>query len=206
MRISCKCIDTVVKLGGGLLAHAAHFDAALAAIAAAARARRLLVVPGGGPFAEAVRHVDRDLHLSDDAAHWMAVLAMDQYAHLVASRLAGGVIVEELRQIDAAVSRSTAGSASSARSAVNVKIPVLAPYRWLRETDPLPHSWAVTSDSIAAWVAGQVGAHNLVLVKPPNARGRELVDSHFRQALPAHITSTIVAADEMEALNRALGG
>ena len=87
-----------------------------------------------------------------------------------------------------------------------VNVPVLAPYRWLREADPLPHSWTVTSDSIAAWVAGQVGARRLVLVKPPHARGNELVDSYFQRALPAHVTSTIVSADQMEALNRALRG
>jgi dihydroneopterin aldolase len=37
--------------------------------------------------------------------------------------------------------------------------------------DDLPESWAVTSDSIAAWVAGQVGAGRLVLVKHPSRRG-----------------------------------
>src|SRR5688572_22505871 len=156
-------IETVVKLGGGLLAHAAHFDAALATIGAAARARRLLIVPGGGPFAEAVREIDRRLRLSDDSAHWMAILAMNQYAHLVAARLIGGVLLEDPREI-AAVSRSAArnadaadepGSTSSTRSALGVKVPVLAPYRWLRQADPLPHSWTVTSDSIAAWVAGE---------------------------------------------------
>lgn len=186
-------VDTVVKLGGALLGRPEHFEATLAAIGAAAGKRRLLVVPGGGPFADAVREVDRHLHLSDDAAHWMAVLAMDQYAHLVAARLAGGAIVAELGEIAAALDAG--------------KIPVLAPYRWLREADPLPHSWTVTSDSIAAWVAGQVGARHLVLIKPPHARGNqgnELVDSYFQRALPAHVTSTIVAADQMEALSRAL--
>jgi aspartokinase-like uncharacterized kinase len=187
----------VVKLGGGLLAHEAHFEAALAAIGAAARTRRLLIVPGGGPFADAVREADRRLHLSDDAAHWMAVLAMDQSAHVVASRLAGGVLVADRSEIAAALSRSTG------------EIPVLAPYRWLRDADPLPHSWTVTSDSIAAWIAGQVGARQLVLVKPPGATGttdREVVDAYFTRALPAHVTPVIVSADQIDALNRALRG
>ena len=99
-------VETVVKLGGGVLAHAAHFDAALAAIGAAARDCRLLVVPGGGPFADAVREVDRRVGLSDDAAHWMAVLAMDQYAHLVAARLAGSVLVTKRHEIGAALDAS----------------------------------------------------------------------------------------------------
>lgn len=186
-------IETVVKLGGGALAHVGHFEAVLAAIAAAAQDRRLLVVPGGGPFADAVREVDRRLRLSNDAAHWMAVLAMDQYAHLVAARLAGSVLVAEPRGIAAALGASAVG-----------QIPVLAPYRWLRETDPLPHEWMVTSDSIAAWVAGMVCARRLVLVKPPGAAGNELVDAYFSRALPAHITPVIVPADRLDALHSAL--
>ena len=186
-------IETVVKLGGGALAHVGHFEAVLAAIAAAAQDRRLLVVPGGGPFADAVREVDHRLRLSNDAAHWMAVLAMDQYAHLVAARLAGSVLVAEPRGIAAALGAGAVG-----------QIPVLAPYRWLRETDPLPHEWMVTSDSIAAWVAGMVCARRLVLVKPPGAAGNELVDAYFSRALPAHITPVIVPADRLDALHSAL--
>ena len=45
------------------------------------------------------------------------------------------------------------------------RLPILAPAEWLRAADPLPHSWDVTSDSIAAWVAGQVFARQLVLLK-----------------------------------------
>src|SRR5205085_2332141 len=50
-------VDIVVKIGG-VLANREHFEAAMAAIDAAARDRRLLVVPGGGPFADAVRAAD----------------------------------------------------------------------------------------------------------------------------------------------------
>ena len=194
MTLGGGAVDTVVKLGGGVLAHAAHFDAALVEIAAAARERRLLVVTGGGPFADAVRQVDRRLGLSDDAAHWMAVLAMDQYAHLVAARLAG-VLVAEPGEIAAALGVGPGGH-----------VPVLAPYRWLREADPLPHTWSVSSDSIAAWVAGAVGARRLVLVKPPGASGSDLVDAYFDRALPAQVTSVIVPADHVDALQSALRG
>jgi hypothetical protein len=206
---SLSPVETVVKLGGGVLADVERFDAALAAIGAAARSRRLLIVPGGGPFADAVREVDRRLGLSDAAAHWMAVLAMDQYAHLITARLDGAMVVAEPHEIAAAL---------GARH-----VPVLAPSRWLREADPLPHSWDVTSDSIAAWVAGRVGARRLVLVKPPGLRlsGRaeptgfgaaspsaesEAVDACFRRALPAGVRTMIVPADQIEALRSVLRG
>jgi aspartokinase-like uncharacterized kinase len=186
-------VEIVVKLGGGLLACPETFDAVVSAIGAAARECRLLVVPGGGPFADAVREVDRRLRLSDDAAHWMAVLAMDQYAHLVAARLPGGMLVTEPSEIDAAFSVGLDG-----------QVPVLAPYRWLRAADPLPHTWDVTSDSIAAWVAGASGAQRLVLVKPPGTSGSEQVDAYFLRALPAHITPVIAPADQVDALHSAL--
>src|SRR5688500_17724750 len=54
-------VDVVVKLGGGVLAAPDDFEAALAAIGRLARERRVLVVPGGGPFADAVRNADRRL-------------------------------------------------------------------------------------------------------------------------------------------------
>jgi (4-(4-[2-(gamma-L-glutamylamino)ethyl]phenoxymethyl)furan-2-yl)methanamine synthase len=182
-------VDTVVKLGGGVLPHAEHFAAALAAIADAAREHPLLVVPGGGPFAGAVRDADRRHRLSDDAAHWMAVLAMDQYAHLVSERLAGAVLVEEPGGIAAALGGG--------------RVPVLAPSRWLRAADPLPHAWDVTSDSLAAWIAGVVGARRLVLIKPPGASG-DVLDGYFTRALPASVTSVIVSADQMDELRSTL--
>ena len=151
-------VETVVKFGGGLLAHVEHFDAALATIGVAATSHQLLIVPGGGPFADAVRDADRRLGLSDAAAHWMAVLAMDQYAHVIAEKLPRAVIVAERREIGDALRAQPVGH-----------IPVLAPYRWLRETDPLPHSWEVTSDSIAAWVAG---AGRCAPPRPCQAAGR----------------------------------
>jgi hypothetical protein len=40
---------------------------------------------------------------------------------------------------------------------------ILLPYRVMREQDPLPHSWDVTSDTIAAWVAKTLGTNLLVL-------------------------------------------
>jgi aspartokinase-like uncharacterized kinase len=205
-------VDAVVKLGGALLGHPAYLGAVLGVLGATGRTRRLLVVPGGGPFADAVREVDRRLGLSNDAAHRMAVLAMDQYAHLIASRLAGSVLVTGPAEIEAAFSQSTADTAAleegtqalSARSAVDLTVPVLAPYRWLRDADPLPHSWDVTSDSIAAWVAGQVGAERLVLVKPPGAKEGELVDAYFTRALPARVKPATVPADQIGALESAL--
>lgn len=181
-------VDTVVKVGGGVLSRGEHVEAALAVIAVAARHGRLLVVPGGGPFADAVREVDRRLHLSDSASHWMAILAMDQYAHLLAEHVPRGELVGGRHEIARALGAGL--------------VPILMPSRWLREADALPHSWEVTSDSIAAWIAGEVGARRLVLVKP--VAGANVVDPYFDRVLPADVKPVIVSAEELDALQAAL--
>lgn len=183
-------IIAVVKVGGGLLADPGSLDMTLAAIETLSRDVSLLVVPGGGPFADIVRDIDRQFGLSDDAAHWMAILGMDQYAQLIASRLTRAKLVNAPSEFE------------------NIwrerHIPVLAPYQWMRDADPLPHSWDVTSDSISAWVAGQVGASRLVLVKPPGASGPDIVDPHFNGVLPSRITASIITADRIVEWGRAI--
>ena len=181
-------VQTVVKIGGGLLEHGGCLDGVLSVIGDLARDRPLLIVPGGGPFADAVRAQDSRLDLSDEAAHWMAVLAMDQYAHLIASRLPGATLVWD----EAAI-------ASAVRSG---RIPVLAPSSWLRRADPLPHSWNVTSDSIAAWVARAVGARDLLLIKPPHATGADLVDPYFARTSEG-VRTEVIAAHDIETLRLA---
>jgi aspartokinase-like uncharacterized kinase len=178
-------VDLVVKVGGSLMAHPTHLDAVMAVVMEAARRTRVLVVPGGGAFADAVRGVDRMLRLSSDAAHWAAVRAMDQLADVLADRYPGAQFVADAQEAHQALRRG--------------RVPVLAPHRWLRSADPLPHTWDVTSDSIAAWVAGAVGARRVVLVKAPEASG-VLVDAYFERAVPAGVESRVVTADDVEAL------
>ena len=161
-------IDAVIKVGGALLESAGDLRIVLAAIERAAPGRTLLVVPGGGPFANAVRAVDSLHSLTDDDAHWMAILGMEQFAALLSSRLTGAALVHRHGEI--------------ARAHARGAIPVLAPYRWLREADPLPHSWDVTSDSIAAWVATRVGARRLILIKAAAHDTPNIVDRYFDRA------------------------
>jgi 5-(aminomethyl)-3-furanmethanol phosphate kinase len=63
-------------------------------------------------------------------------------------------------------------------------VAILLPYALLRERDPLPASWDVTADSIAAWVAGAAGAGRLVLVKAAaDAEASDVVDPYLPRAL-----------------------
>jgi len=171
---SREAIEVVVKVGGSLLADEDRLTAALAALD---RSSRTLIVPGGGPFADAVRDAYGRGAVNDEAAHWMAVLAMDQYAELLVARMSRARRVASLIEARAALASGL--------------VPVLAPSHWLRDVDPLPHSWSVTSDSIAAWVAGQAKAERLVLLKPAVTSG-PLVDPAFASVCPAGLKVEIV--------------
>jgi aspartokinase-like uncharacterized kinase len=141
---------TVVKVGGGL-GRGAGEDAlrALCRILGELGERHaLLVVPGGGRFADAVREADRRFGVRATTSHRMAILGMEQFGWLLSDLIPGAERCADLAQAGGLADRRTT---------------VLLPARLA--LDALPASWQVTSDSIAAWVAGQVGADRLVLVK-----------------------------------------
>ncbi len=142
-------IDAVVKVGGSL-GRGECLREVCQRLAEAGRGRRLLVVPGGGASADVVREQQERLALQPSTAHWMAILAMDQYGLLLADLTPGA---ETVRTLDEALERPEDG------------VVVLLPSELLRRADPLPHSWSVTSDSIAAWLTERVGARLLVLLK-----------------------------------------
>jgi aspartokinase-like uncharacterized kinase len=183
----------VVKVGGGLSATPGALELVGRALAEAGRRHRLLVVPGGGPFADAVREFDRREGLSADAAHWMAILAMDQYAYVLVERIPGARLVEDPGAIGAALP--------------GTGVAVLAPSRWLRAADVLPHDWAATSDSAAAYVAGALDAERLVLIKPGNVgSAADVVDPHFALVLPVGLAWSTLGWHEVGELGRLLDG
>jgi aspartokinase-like uncharacterized kinase len=137
---------TVVKVGGGL-GRGAGDDAlrALCAVLGELGERHpLLVVPGGAWFADAVRDADSRFGLPAATSHRMAILGMEQFGWLLSELIPGAARSAEARPV---AGRTT----------------VLLPAALA--LDGLPASWEVTSDSIAAWVAGRAGAERLVLVK-----------------------------------------
>ena len=117
---------------------------------------------------------------------------MDQYAHVLTDRIPGAVMVEEAGAVNGVL-----GEAG---------IAVLLPSRWLRAADVLPHSWDVTSDSIAAFVAGALDAARLVLLKPTSSPAPDLVDPWFASALPAGLPWMMLGWERIGELEGVLEG
>ena len=116
---------------------------------------------------------------------------MDQYAFALADKTPGSRVVED-------------GAGIQAAHAAQL-VPILAPSRWLRAADELPHSWEVTSDSLAAYLAMLLGADDLVLVKPVSS-GDGLVDPFFFRALAAGTRWRVVGMDAIASLPDLVSG
>ena len=154
---------SVVKLGGSF-ATSPRLRTWLDAIASVPAP--LVLVPGGGPFADAVRAAQPAMGFDDAAAHRMALLAMNQFALALASLAPRLLPAEDLAAIDAAL---------AAR-----RVPIWCPWPMLREAPDVEESWNVTSDSLALWLATRMRAARLVLVKHRTAASLDeagLVDS-----------------------------
>ncbi|MHA1593258.1 MAG: amino acid kinase family protein [Candidatus Baldrarchaeia archaeon] len=146
-----EILEYVIKIGGSLLKYPLELRSLCEIIPHAFEKSRLCVIPGGGIFSDCVRNVYRTYGLSDDIAHWMAIMGMDQYGMLLNFLIPRSKTVSELREIERVISEG--------------KIPILLPYRYLRNNDVLPHSWDVTSDSIALLIAGELNVKRVILVK-----------------------------------------
>jgi hypothetical protein len=142
-------MDAVLKVGGSLAVHPASIKRLCVELTSLAKNYRILVVPGGGRFADTVRDFDKAYGLSDTAAHKMAVLAMDQFGLFLS---------------DIAPNSGVFHSLNETKNIPRGTLPIFLPSRLIFRKDPLEHSWDVTSDSIAAYIAGALHAEKLVLI------------------------------------------
>jgi aspartokinase-like uncharacterized kinase len=183
----------VVKLGGSFAFSHVLTDwiRALASCAG-----RVVIVPGGGPFADAVRSTQSRMGFGDRAAHHMSLLAMEQYGRALIS------FNDLLSPADSVEAIERHLSAE--------RVPVWMPTRMVSDAADIAPSWNVTSDSLAAWLSSMIGANRLILVKHIGSlSGLEqcedlvamgIVDKAFPRYLrKSSISASIVGPGEHEA-------
>ncbi len=191
---------TVVKVGGSLYG-LTDLCERLQPWLSQAKGNDIILVPGGGATVDVVRDFDRVHHLGEMGAHELALAAMGVNAEFLSRLLKTVDVMPDLGWMEIARSEG----------AQSLIIDAVAFSRWDRGANPhtaLPHSWSVTSDSIAARVAVAFEADQLVLLKsvtiPPDmdweeAGERGFVDEWFartvRPALPQLKVSAVNLRD-----------
>jgi aspartokinase-like uncharacterized kinase len=156
----------VVKLGGSLMHRAKELVKEIIDYSNSS-GDRILIVPGGSVFADTVRKVNA----SEESSHWMAVLAMEQYGYY----LGDGTGVKLTGDLN-----------------MDTKVCILLPYALMKKKDELPHTWDVTSDTIAAWVALQFTAR---FIKATDVDGVYINGTLKKELLASELTGIETCVD-----------
>jgi 5-(aminomethyl)-3-furanmethanol phosphate kinase len=140
----------VVKIGGSLAMQPDKLKDLCVKLGEASKTHRLIVVPGGGEFADIVRIYDKEFELPQKISHRMAILAMDQYGLLLSALVPRSVVVNKFEDLSEGITPH--------------RLVVFLPSNFLFCDNSLNNSWDVTSDSIAVYVAQKLGISKTVLV------------------------------------------
>ena len=111
----------------------------------------VVIFPGGGAFADQVRLAQHHWQFDDKTAHRMAILAMQQMALLFNGIKSNFTIANSLLDIQKQLHKQ--------------KIVIWSPNIEELDKAAIKASWDITSDSLAAWLAGVLSAKELILVK-----------------------------------------
>lgn len=110
---------------------------------------KIIIIPGGGSYANFIRILDNELNLGDDLAHWMAVYSMN-YNGIELNRNYPEIdCIDDFKKLQV----------------IKKKFCIFLPATYLRNNDDLPHNWEVTSDSIAFYIACKLQLNLCFLIK-----------------------------------------
>lgn len=149
----------VVKVGGSL-AETGRLKPILKLIANSKRP--VVVVPGGGQFADKVRDLQNAIRFDDAAAHRLAMLGMHQMAEVYFT------LEERLAPAD-----SLDGIA---RVLATGLIPVWLPLQMCQDDREIPANWSISSDGLAARLAERMGGADLYLLKSIDVLGEASIE------------------------------
>ncbi len=175
-------MTTVIKIGGSLSKKPEELKALCQRLSQISEKHRIVVIPGGAGFADCVRELDKQFSLSERAAHRMAIMGMDQYGLLLSELMPTCLVTDSLIET---------------RVATNGGLVVFLPSKFMFMDDGLPNSWDVTSDSIAAYIAGKIWAERLLLIKDVDGVYTEDPKGNPKAKLLQHLTT-----EELAGLNK----
>jgi aspartokinase-like uncharacterized kinase len=145
---------TVYKVGGSLLDLPELAERLYALLWSRSHTRPLLIA-GGGAAANLVREWDSIHQLGEERSHWLALKSMELNEAVLTSIAPSGLRVGTRKEAEAAWKAE--------------QVPILALLDAVFDDEiaaiPFPHTWDLTSDTLAAWVALCWQAEELVLLK-----------------------------------------
>jgi 5-(aminomethyl)-3-furanmethanol phosphate kinase len=165
----------VIKLGGSL-ATSGKLQMCLDKIDKDYQGIAVVIVPGGGVFADQARQVQKQWQFDDRTAHLMAILAMQQMALLFRALKPHFIIAASVDGISNQINQQ----------GIFIWSPDVAEL----DSAGILSSWDISSDSLSAWLAKTLDADKLILVKSVNIEPKfdvlklvqeQIVDASFHK-------------------------
>jgi aspartokinase-like uncharacterized kinase len=137
----------IVKIGGSLTYDAKPLLKALKSYAKENN-KKIIIIPGGGEFANVVRKIDKTLNISNSLSHKLAIKCMDLIGEVYAE-------IGNIKAYDTLFNLK--------REIEKEKIAILLPSKILLSTDIAEHSWAITSDSLSLYIGKLLDVREVII-------------------------------------------
>lgn len=167
----------VIKVGGSLLNQSDLAARIYRWLAQQPHASNILVV-GGGELVEAIRNLDRIHTFDREKTHWLCIELMNHTSRLLHWLMPTAVVPESIAEMQQFIAAGAHDRPAIVSPSIYLSL--------LQDDDTLPCSWQTTSDTIAAWLAAQISADELVLLKsaaPPESCSISNDKSAYYQSL-----------------------
>jgi len=164
----------VFKIGGKILENSKNLEFTISQLKKLYEdntLQKIIIIPGGGSYANFIRNIDKKLILGDDLAHWTAIFSMDYNGKDLNRKFPDFECIDDFEIIQRAkrifcifLPYNYLKKKDELPHSWDVTS-IFLPYNYLKKKDELPHSWDVTSDSIAIYIANKLNLNECYLVK-----------------------------------------
>ncbi len=137
----------LIKIGGSLTYEAEPLLKTLKSYAKE-KNKKIVIIPGGGDFADVVRKIDKTLNISNSLSHKLAIKCMDLIGEVYAE-------IGDIKAYDTLFDLK--------REIEKEKITILLPSKILLSTDIAEHSWAITSDSLSLYIGKLLDVREVII-------------------------------------------
>jgi hypothetical protein len=142
----------IFKIGGKILEDFDNLNSTISQLRQLYKKKlisNVILIPGGGSFANFIRNAYSELRFTEELAHWMGIISMNYNGLELIKKFPNLEVTEDFNRLK------------------NLKNSffLFLPFQFLKNNDKLPHSWDATSDSIALFLAKELGLNECFLIK-----------------------------------------
>jgi hypothetical protein len=152
-------LDIIIsKIGGKIFENENNLHSTISQFKSLLQLKRTLskviLIPGGGSYANFIRELDFKMNLGNDISHWAAIYAMNKNGLEICKKFPEILYINDYTNLKDIIKETN-----------HKLLCIFLPFDFLYQTDELPHSWDVTSDSITLYIASKLHLKECYLIK-----------------------------------------